>query len=333
VTTLITIEPHPDDETLVCLNVPQELNEAFGKFGPARLDPHLRRYVLGNDMIGALHKFLGGNKRLDAKAVDQRSVGSSAKGPRLLPVECAHCHQPARTTWQPKVCPACGLAWKPQPYVKGDDTGATRYDCPRGHSQTSRLPYCAECGAPMDLAPKVADDTRAEQLARIQDHARSVMEDPTHISELLAPLGATLVEERTYGEDDWDAYRAFWSTMRNRAARPIREGGPRPEIDQWDAAGRPATFRDYVNRDNPHMPPQPPVMPPRIAGRPVTDVPLPDAEVAHEPWDTPVKPTDEQVNTAHLTATAQAAIRHEPVPEREETRATLTEQPNDEPPF
>jgi hypothetical protein len=185
------------------------------------------------------------------------------------------CCAPYRHDNIPRICGACGQPANPIVFEDAEPPIGTRCpDCAkivRGGAK-----WCIHCGAKMPhrhLRPPaiVADRVKGEprpitvddMVAAVEAHGNvkppwfdaymAACEDARRLG-LPQPdvdefrRGRTPTR-RAFGHHDWAAYRAFWTTMGAKRTSPtIDHGGVRPDIHQWDAAGRPATWNEYLEQ-------------------------------------------------------------------------------------
>lgn len=111
---LIKIRRHLRHDGMVVISVPEEGNPLMGRFGPARLSPSDRGYLLADDQVDALQRFLA--RHPDVRVLDERDVTEPAPVGQLpyvpLP-ECADCGHPVDRDQADTLdfCPRCGEPW------------------------------------------------------------------------------------------------------------------------------------------------------------------------------------------------------------------------------
>lgn len=109
---IIKIRRHPRLPNVAVVAVPEDGNALMGRFGPARLSPPDRGYLVPDDQVDALKRLL---TRHDARVIDTRDETLAEIGP--LPYdplpECAACGEPtARDLAETYLtCPACEAPW------------------------------------------------------------------------------------------------------------------------------------------------------------------------------------------------------------------------------
>jgi len=140
------IKKHQRHNGILLIDVPVELNDVMGRFGPARLSIEDRAYLVETEHFDTLSRHLA---RHNCQIVDERAKTSNNPSPNPLP-ECVNCGQPAKRDNPPAYCPACGDAWQPL-YVTGTTHDWRRQaSCPACHvSQPDGFPRCGACGAHM----------------------------------------------------------------------------------------------------------------------------------------------------------------------------------------
>jgi hypothetical protein len=115
---LATLRLHPTDPNLVILAVPADLNSTIGRFEPARLSTQHKGYLVHNDHLDALGRFLA---LQNVAVADERALAS-----------------------QPTTTPA---AWtrRPNMVLKCFACGYTQRDGPYGTCQAEECGNCNTC--------------------------------------------------------------------------------------------------------------------------------------------------------------------------------------------
>lgn len=270
---IVTIHKHPTDKRAVLIEIPAdtEAHRIMGSLGGiAMLNRDLGGYVVHESQLDRFHAWA---RNHDVGIVDQThgSTSNDDDHEKRQPLECTNCGHPTRNRGgnrsrkdererpagfpgdiPPLVCPACGVAFDG---VHPEEAGAARlnlHTCTRcKHRQTSRLPYCSNCGQPMtfdddsDRIAKPEDDHPLEDPVTLATTMAELAEHPKMKAALAAVKAETQQAGRTwFDRDDWIAYRAFWATM-PRDTR-LTDG-----IEEWHGFGRPATWTDLADRLHP----------------------------------------------------------------------------------
>jgi predicted RNA-binding Zn-ribbon protein involved in translation (DUF1610 family) len=148
---VIRYRPHPDNTDVLVLDVDNDHWRDLGRFTPARREDTLGRnaYLLDANKLDSLQIWCASND------IPLLNATTTDPGEKRLPLECAACGQPVRNRrgdTPPKYCPACGDAFVGAHPPAHTTASITRYPCLScGHTQTSRLPICTQCGGIMNI--------------------------------------------------------------------------------------------------------------------------------------------------------------------------------------
>lgn len=125
---LVKIRRHLRHTGIVVVSVPEDGNALMGRFGPARLSPSDRGYLVPDEQVDALLRFLA---RHDVRVLDERDAPVTDTAPAKydpLP-ECSSCGVPVarRLVDDLRDCPHCGIPWRPyrfdlDPLMRPTDT-------------------------------------------------------------------------------------------------------------------------------------------------------------------------------------------------------------------
>lgn len=150
---IVRLRPHPVSG-IVLIDVPRDLNELMGSFGPAVLSVDSKGYLCAETELETFATFAAAR---DLLIVDERPTNR----PRQQLVECARCHTAARPTEVPDYCPECGAVFVP---ATPDESDAGPFRTPQrkcpgcGRNQPRGRAYCSGCGKRLTNGPaRLAD--------------------------------------------------------------------------------------------------------------------------------------------------------------------------------
>lgn len=278
----LRIRSHGDSGGIVVgLPFDPEINRVFGTAfqKTTMLDRSAGGYVFPSGWVEQVKRWA---KSRHCEVIDERVEPTNPDRPEdewPHARECSNCQAPV--PWQDPgtFCPHCGIQRSGATVLRAqrkDTAIITRSECPSGHAQTAREPYCRTCGQPMvvqDPPRPLFDEieaTRSAEPYTLGDLAATVRG--------LGRIGSIRESEGLPTDEDWRLYREFWDTIPRDAERPT--------IEEWLLA-RSTTWEDWVewlSLDGyvPRQPVRPvkPWQPPwdSATGRRIEDVQLPDPD-------------------------------------------------------
>jgi hypothetical protein len=222
---LVRIKRHPTDRDVFLAHVSPDDAVTMGRFAPARFAHEHKAFLIHADLLGQFATFA---RVHHWKVVDERKGPQTQTHaiPQAAP-ECANCGQPARSTTQPKTCPACGQSWVPVVY-RATVPGANRTPCPKcSNKQTGRFKFCGRCGERM-VYPEPSE---------VPDFIRPrvKLSDPQPLGDAVSDLGLEPPEPQ---QDEWVACTSCFRPTDSSAVdddglcakcRPTDEPLPDPE--------------------------------------------------------------------------------------------------------